>query len=198
MITCAMLRSLKLYLWMITMNTKTPEKRSRCHHLPNPRAFFRRKKKNTATRFTATISKDEVKRQSPKPPPHPKIAAKKSTDFKVDVECKLRNIIKQAAPHPKMIDFELGVYEDGTPHTGVLIKCDRGRNDKTCVLKEDINVVYLVDVATNKWCEGADMEKHNIRDMAGEVRCMFYMANSYQERTLEMFVKGKQLWFKVP
>jgi hypothetical protein len=128
------------------------------------------KKKNTAARFKAAISKDEVKPQSPKTL-NPKIVTKKTTEFKLDVECELQNRTKQAALRPKMVDFELGIDDDGTTLIGVLIKCHHGRKDNICVLEEDIAVVYFVDEAMKKWYEGADMEKPDVCDMADEVQC---------------------------
>jgi hypothetical protein len=80
------------------------------------------KKKNTTTRFTAVISKDEATPKSLEA--NPNIAAKKLTDFKADVEYELRNV-----------DFKLGVDDDGTPLTDVLIKYHCGMKDKTCVLE---------------------------------------------------------------
>jgi hypothetical protein len=129
---------------------------------------------------------------------NPKIATKKPTDFKVDTECELQNLTKQATPRPKMDDFELGVNDDDAPITGVLIKCHRGRKDNIFFLEEDITAVYLVHEAIKNWCEGADMENTDVRDMTGEVRYTLYIAKAYPERALELFFQGKKLRSKVP
>jgi hypothetical protein len=94
--------------------------------------------------------------------------------------------------------FKMGVYDDGTPLTGVLIKCRCGRKDDMCVLQGDITLSYLVDESMKKWCDGVFMEKSDVCDMASEVQCMLYMVKAYQERFLELFVEGKQLLSKLP
>jgi hypothetical protein len=112
------------------------------------------------------------------------------------MEHELRNLMKQADLRPKMVGIEVGYDgdDDGTPFTGVFIKCQCGRLVSS--KKRYITIVFLVDEAIHKLCEGADTEKPDVHLMAGQVRCMFYMANAYHDRALELFVQGKQLWFK--
>jgi hypothetical protein len=148
--------------------------------LANSNNSGRGKKNNNAARFAAAISKDPQSPKALNPKAlNPKISAKTS-DFKVDAERELQNITKQASPCPNMVYFELDIIYDVTPLTDVLIKYHCGGNDKTCVLKENITLYYLVDEAMHKWCDGADTENPDVRDMAGEVRCIFYMVNECQ------------------
>jgi hypothetical protein len=93
--------------------------------------------------------------------------------------------------------FKVGVCDDGTPLTGVLIECPCGRKDKICVLQGDIPLSYLLGEAMKKWCDVVGMEKPDVHDMASKVQCMFYMVKAYHERALELFVEGKQLSFKL-
>jgi hypothetical protein len=130
-------------------------------------SFFKTKKKSTTAQLATAISQHEAKPQAPKYL-SPRITAKKLSDFKVDVECKLRNTVEQAAYHPKTVDFQLGGGDDTTPLAGVLIKYQCGRKDNRCIFEEDIMVVYLVDEVMKTWCEGADMDKPEVPDMAGE------------------------------
>jgi hypothetical protein len=111
---------------------------------------------------------------------NPQIESKKPTDFKVNVECELRKLIKQATHRPKMVDFELGDNDDGTTITGVFSECHCGRKDNNCILQEDISVVHSVDEAMKKWRESADIEKPDIRVVTGEVPYMFYTVKAYK------------------
>jgi hypothetical protein len=49
-----------------------------------------------------------------------------------------------------------------------------------------------------KWWYGVDMEKHDVRNTASELRCMFYMVKAYHDRALDLFVEEKKLLFKMP
>jgi hypothetical protein len=93
-----------------------------------------------------------------------------------------------------MVDFELDVGDDDTTITGVLIKCQCDRKYKTYVCpqrRHHTTLSYLVDEAMKKkWYDGADMEKPDVRDMAGEVRCVFYMVKAYHERSLTLCFQG--------